>query len=83
MDKKCCYIKCSGKSFRHHLLQHTNPDAMVRMWNWIPEKYRHDLEVMSRLPCLKHYNRSDQRTHIDGPPPPRYKCYECIARNSV
>ena len=52
-------------------------DYVERLWDKLPEHLRADTEVQSYRVCLKHYNRSWQRTHIDGPPPLIRNCGEC------
>lgn len=47
------------------------------LWERLPEHLKADPEVQRCRPCLKHYNRSWQRTHIDGPPPLIKNCDEC------
>lgn len=44
----------------------------------LPRHIKGDLEVILCMPCRAHYNRPDERTHIDGPPPMRNQCPECI-----
>ncbi|KYQ48538.1 hypothetical protein ALC60_12413 [Trachymyrmex zeteki] len=47
------------------------------LWERLPEHLKAYSEVQRCRPCLKHYNRSWQRTHIDGPPPLIKNCDEC------
>ena len=53
------------------------PLQLLHIWDQLPVEYRADREVAVRLPCFQHYNRSEHRTHIDGPPPAIINCTEC------
>lgn len=50
--------------------------SLLRMWDSLTENQKSLLEKY--LPCFEHYNRPECRTHIDGPPPPVYRCPGCI-----
>lgn len=50
---------------------------LTRIWDLLPEEYRQNSKFLERLPCYAHYNLPTQRTHIDGPPSPKYLCYSC------
>jgi hypothetical protein len=52
------------------------------VWSFLPEKFKEEKYFLERLPCRKHYNLPNQRTHIDGPPSPIYCCYECKIVNN-
>ncbi|KYN19119.1 hypothetical protein ALC57_08563 [Trachymyrmex cornetzi] len=39
------------------------------LWDRLPNHLKTNPEVQRCRPCLEHYNRPWQRTHIDGPPP--------------
>ena len=47
------------------------------LWDRLPEHLKMDPEVQRCLPCIEHYNRSWQRTHIDGPPALIKNCDIC------
>lgn len=47
------------------------------IWEYLDDKVKGDSEMLARLPCYEHYNRPEDQTHIDGPPPPKYKCWLC------
>ncbi|KYN10280.1 hypothetical protein ALC57_17595, partial [Trachymyrmex cornetzi] len=46
------------------------------LWDRLPNHLKTDPEVQRCRPCLEHYNRPWQRTHIDGPPPLIKDCDE-------
>lgn len=48
------------------------------VWDKLPSHIKVDPEVQSYRRCLVHYNRPDQRSHIDGPPPMIRNCYICM-----
>jgi len=47
------------------------------LWDRLPEHLKTDPEVQRCRPCTEHYNRSWQRTHIDGPPALIKNCDIC------
>lgn len=44
------------------------------LWSRLPIEYRKDLRKYRR--CMKHYNIGTD--HVDGPPPMRKECVECM-----
>ena len=80
----CPYV-CGGNNFKYHLMHHTSPLELLRMWQWLPDVYKRDIDVKVCLPCFEHYNLPTNRTHIDGPPPPRKYCINCLQQlnNSI
>lgn len=48
-----------------------------QLWDKLPDHLKIDPEVRSYRACMEHYNRPDQRTHIDGPPPLIRNCAVC------
>lgn len=48
--------------------------VLENIWDKLSKDYK--MLLSDNLPCYKHYNRG--RTCIDGPPPSKLKCIECI-----
>ena len=61
------------------LLLRNFSDYVDRLWDKLPVHLRTDPDVRDCRPCLEHYNRPLQRTHIDGPPPLIRDCGACRA----
>jgi len=51
-------------------------DYVQYLWNKLPEYIKSDFEVQTYRRCYEHYNRSWQRTHIDGSIPLIKDCHE-------
>lgn len=56
---------------------HLSAVELHRVWNKISEQLKGDKDLLERLPCWDHYNRPEDIVHIDGPPPPKFRCYTC------
>lgn len=50
---------------------------LERIWDILPEAYQQNEEFQKRKPCRQPWNQPWQRIHIDGPPPPVYRCVQC------
>lgn len=50
---------------------------MLRLWSYLPEKYKRDMDIQLRRPCYDHHNRPEDRDHIDGIPPSKLNCIAC------
>jgi hypothetical protein len=59
------------------LIQHARAVDLLNVWNKLPETYKTSDELQKCLPCFKHYNTPESRTHIDGPPSSIKKCLAC------
>lgn len=60
-----------------YLIKRVSAIELQSVWENLPEPYKANKELQLRLPCLKHYNRTEDLIHIDGPPPSRKHCYLC------
>ncbi|XP_066157392.1 uncharacterized protein [Euwallacea fornicatus] len=52
--------------------------SLFQIWSQLPETLQQDQELQSHLPCFQHYNQSTKLVHIDGPPPSKLYCRDCI-----
>lgn len=57
--------------------QRLDAGDLQSIWKHIPKEYRKNKKLQLKLPCYDHWNRPEDRDHIDGPPPARDKCWEC------
>lgn len=60
------------------LIKTMNYEQLIKFWTMLPTSVTTDVDFLKNLPCYKHYNQPWMRTHIDGPPPKRGQCVECI-----
>ena len=59
------------------------PDVLIfqykrdiyKVWEKLPISFTQQRCIDDFFPCLLHYNKG--RTHIDGPAPLVYQCYQC------
>lgn len=63
------------------LLKDVDGIRLQRIWDDLPTSLKEQYSYYIRLPCYKHYNLPGN-THIDGPPPPRYRCCHRPSTNS-
>lgn len=70
-----------SEEFLKLILTDVEGRRLERIWDILPENMKQQAEFQLRLPCYEHYNRPWMRTHIDGPPPPKYKC--CEYKNNI
>ncbi|KYN12420.1 hypothetical protein ALC57_15407 [Trachymyrmex cornetzi] len=50
-----------------------------QLWDRLPEHIKADSEIQQHRLCLKHYNLSTHRSHIDGPAPFIKNCSESVS----
>lgn len=50
---------------------------LKKFWDNLPLEFQKMEELQKKLPCYEHYNLPGE-THIDGPPPPKYRCIRCF-----
>ena len=60
------------------LAEHISPYTLLNIWSRLPIEYKNNFYLQTQLPCFIHYNRPDQVTHIDGPPPSQARCRDCL-----
>lgn len=71
------------KSLPKHFFLDLPAIDLQRTWSKLPENLKEDKDLLERLPCFEHYNRPEDIVHIDGPPPPKYRCYVCTANKRM
>lgn len=49
------------------------------LWCRLPGEYREDVKMQKYRRCWQHYNTG--RDHVEGPPPMRKDCIECMREN--
>ena len=52
-------------------------DDIRMIYDKLPRDLQEDEDIILWKRCFEHYNRPDQRTHIDGPAPPKMYCPVC------
>nr|CAI5839307.1 unnamed protein product [Callosobruchus analis] len=60
-----------------------SPYQLSQFWECLSNKLKEDSDLQERLPCFEHYNRAEDEIHIDGPAPPKNRCYICQANKKV
>lgn len=60
------------------LLEHF-ADYIHHVWVRLPNHMKFDPEIQTYRFCYEHWNRPNQRTHIDGQPPTIKNCSTCAA----
>ncbi|CAH1961525.1 unnamed protein product [Acanthoscelides obtectus] len=60
-----------------------SPYQLEQFWECLSNKLKEDSDLQERRPCYEHYNRPEDEIHIDGPAPPKYRCYVCQANKKV
>lgn len=63
---------------KRHIIERLSPVELATIWKDLREDVKRDPNVQFNLPCMEHYNRSDQSCHFDGPPPKRSRCDMCM-----
>lgn len=67
-----------SESFLKLLLAPVQGIELQNIWTKLPPRLQEMEDIKKKLPCYEHYNLPCDRTHIDGPPPPKYKCARCL-----
>lgn len=63
---------CTADDFKNFPIEffryHINSLTLLNIWAKLPNHYKEDFNLQTKLPCFIHYNRSNWQTHFDGPP---------------
>lgn len=54
-------------------------DDIKLVFDKLPEEMKSDPDIAIHQACTEHFNGGDDSDVIDGPPPSKKKCIECLA----
>lgn len=64
----------SSNAINFDLVSRLEGVYLERVWHFLPLEYKSNPILANKLPCYEHYFNVGNRTVVDGPPPPKYKC---------
>ena len=68
---------------QEYLKECVRPQHLMNVWLKLPKKYRNDVTLQRKLPCLEHYNLPNVKNHFDGPPPAVMDCLACRHHEAI